>query len=204
MHWNLNTNYLKEQLSMMRCIYQCNGLQRSCSKSSIPAVKYHKMTEQADSLGTAVMQIPFWNMRPRIFLHTAQQQNPQLHYRENLSHPYLSLQSNCTILQSNLSHAHSLFFISQVTTSHCFNHTRELHAKMVSIYKSGNSCHVPPECTTQACLECEDKHKKTVRTAMLFVAVTWKVQIRRISTSTWSVDQTLKLMVKISDWNLLT
>jgi uncharacterized Rmd1/YagE family protein len=81
----------------------------------------------------------------------------------NLNQLYSSLQSNCTILQSNLSHVHSLLFNSQVISSHCFKHTRELHAKIVSKYKSGNSSHVPSECTTQACLECEDKHKKLSR-----------------------------------------
>ena len=130
MRWNLNANYLKEQLGITRC----NGLLRQCSKSnsksSIPAMKHHRMTDQAESLTIELMQIPFRNMTPRIFLHNStleaegitssrmvrtnssvtchipDEQNPQLHCCENL-HTH-QLQSNYTILQSNVRHSQSL------------------------------------------------------------------------------------------------
>jgi len=115
MRWNFNTNYLKEKkLGMTRFIYKSNGLQRYCSESnskgSIPATKYHRMTEQAESLTTVFMQIPSWSMTPIISrtsnlkdestissrmvrtnssvtrCHIPEEQNPQLHYCENLKY----------------------------------------------------------------------------------------------------------------------
>jgi hypothetical protein len=68
---------------------------------------------------------------------------------------------------------------------------------------SGNSSNVPSEYTNQACLEGKQKYKKKkLQTAMLFVTITYKVHVRR-ATTTMPVDQALKLVVTICDWNLL-
>jgi len=110
-------------------------------------MKYHRMTEQAESLTTVFMQIPFWSRTP-IILHTSnleadgtissrmvrtnssvtrchipQEQNPQLHYCQNVNTH--QLQSICTILQTNVLQSQRLVFNSLIIFLHTPSTTQE-------------------------------------------------------------------------------
>jgi hypothetical protein len=105
------------------------------TRSSIQAMKYHKMTNKAGSMMIAFYQRTFWNTMPRIFLgistledetntlsrtaastyavtwhHIPEKRYPQLYHCENVYTRllYPSLQTYCFILKAQVRYTHSL------------------------------------------------------------------------------------------------
>ena len=141
--------------------------------------------------------------------HIPEKLNPQLHHYENLyAHQlYSSLQSYHFILIAQVHYAHSLIFHSEAISSHCFNHTTESDVTVVTIHKYEKAVMSFWMYNLGICLKNEENHKNPDQTAMLFITVTYRVQVRRIiTTSASSVNQTensaISQHVKFSTWLL--